>query len=103
MSRAVAIRSITTHGKGSVEISYSVGATAQSVPAAISGSYVWSSPAALQKAIKLFDSTLNDQQLVLLHLCITWLQQNGALGDIVSVTNKTLVLDTTAVQPLKIV
>jgi hypothetical protein len=59
--------------------------------------------AAVQDAIKALESDLTDQQLMLLHLAITWLQPNGSFGNINQVLNKELRFDTTAAQPLRIV
>lgn len=101
MARGIAIRSITTLPDNRIEVAFSEGSP--TAPAGLTGSVVFQSLAAVQEAIKEMERELTQQQLMLLHLAITWLQPNGSFGNISQVTNKELRLDTTAAQPVRIV
>lgn len=101
MARGIAIRAITTLDYGKVEVSFSEGNP--TAPTGTSGSYIYGSMPAVQDAIKALERELTNEQLLLLHLAITWLQPNGTFGNISQVTNKELRFDTTAAQPVRIV
>lgn len=106
MSHAIAIRSIITNPDGSVDVAYSVGETAASVPAAPDG-YIrfGAGQADLQREIADLHKTVfaNPRDFVLLHLGMTWLQANGTFRNPSQVLNKTVIFDPTAANALRIV
>jgi hypothetical protein len=101
MARAVQVRYINTTTDGSVSVGFTEGSTP--LPAGQSGEQTWPSLAVLQAEIKDLTNALPTQQLLLLHLAITWLQSNGGFGNVYQVLNKQLQFDTTAANVIKIV
>jgi hypothetical protein len=93
MARATRITSIedTPDGTG-IEVSYLSGVPPLPVDGQ-TGSFVYGKKKEIEEAIKEFEASLTDQQLLMLHMAAAWLKADGTLKNRGNVVGTTMTLD----------
>lgn len=100
MAKALRVNGLVVGQDGSTTVSYTFGDPP--LPSGGSGEMVFADQATLVSAIRGFESRLDEQSMLALHLALTYLNSNGTLKNPTQVQGKTVSFDVLAASPLKV-